>query len=540
MVKAELIHNPYLQKTTAVFNGQSPNINCELEKYETLPLSDWVSHIPSLFYNEMNGYDFDLDFVGTKHDFEIVKEAFKKCGVSEKEVRFFLKNELETPDVKSKGIDDLFEWLKNNRNKRFDYEKFMQDYSSVFAYSCSYILVRLNTKVDIDYHVNIEEVSKISELESTVVSHTPILFYLEEETMGLFRDELVSILNRNDVKENQLFFLLHPSLNEERVLRVIHDLGVDNPQRVSSVNDEKILKYLRNYPIAEYVREVINILEDNIQMVQQKYDEDNASFQSKNKEIHSQLEILDNYLDGLHESKLYYSDINEYRLNDGVNQCKMDLLNMIEVWRKRTTKIKGENECYNAAQACNNDFYQYVDRYVNKINQLCEYEKDQINNELYEVYKKIGLDENFSITNVSLFKPNYPMIPNVTNDLINLKQIVMEVPTGGFFDLFKKTTNEVKEAEPVTVCYLEQWRNLLVEKATEIIDAFILSWQQQLKQYRDDSSNCYLEKVEELLVKINDKKNDIMSKLSDEDKIMQVDNQWLNEIRYKLNALERS
>ena len=213
---------------------------------------------------------------------------------------------------------------------------------------------------------------------------------------------------------------------------------------------------------------------------------------------------------------------------------------MIEVWRKRTTKIKGENECYNAAQACNNDFYQYVDRYVNKINQLCEYEKDQINNELYEVYKKIGLDENFSITNVSLFKPNYPMIPNVTNDLINLKQIVMEVPTGGFFDLFKKTTNEVKEAEPVTVCYLEQWRNLLVEKATEIIDAFILSWQQQLKQYRDDSSNCYLEKVEELLVKINDKKNDIMSKLSDEDKIMQVDNQWLNEIRYKLNALERS
>ena len=66
------------------------------------------------------------------------------------------------------------------------------------------------------------------------------------------------------MKENQLFFLLHPSLNEERVLRVIHDLGVDNPQKVSSVNDEKILKKLRNYPIAEYVREVINILEENI------------------------------------------------------------------------------------------------------------------------------------------------------------------------------------------------------------------------------------------------------------------------------------
>ena len=38
MIKAELIHNPYLLKTKAIFNGQEPRINCQIEKYEDKPL----------------------------------------------------------------------------------------------------------------------------------------------------------------------------------------------------------------------------------------------------------------------------------------------------------------------------------------------------------------------------------------------------------------------------------------------------------------------------------------------------------------------
>ena len=39
MIKAELIHNPYLLETTVRFNGKEPRINCQIEKYENQALN---------------------------------------------------------------------------------------------------------------------------------------------------------------------------------------------------------------------------------------------------------------------------------------------------------------------------------------------------------------------------------------------------------------------------------------------------------------------------------------------------------------------
>jgi hypothetical protein len=69
MVKAELIHNPYLLETAVRFNGREPKINSLVEKYRADRLQDWIAKLPAIFYNQMNGYDFDLDFSGTKTDF---------------------------------------------------------------------------------------------------------------------------------------------------------------------------------------------------------------------------------------------------------------------------------------------------------------------------------------------------------------------------------------------------------------------------------------------------------------------------------------
>ena len=69
MIHAELIHNPYLLQTSVSFNGQPPRINSQVEKYEHTMLKEWIDRIPQIFYDEMNGYDFDFNFVGTKSDF---------------------------------------------------------------------------------------------------------------------------------------------------------------------------------------------------------------------------------------------------------------------------------------------------------------------------------------------------------------------------------------------------------------------------------------------------------------------------------------
>ena len=65
MINAELSYNPYLMETKIRFNGQPPRINSLVEKYQNMSLQSWISRIPKIFYDEMNGYYFELDFSGT-------------------------------------------------------------------------------------------------------------------------------------------------------------------------------------------------------------------------------------------------------------------------------------------------------------------------------------------------------------------------------------------------------------------------------------------------------------------------------------------
>ena len=93
MINAELYHNPYLLETVVRFNGKEPRINCQIEKYERLPLNLWVDKVPEIFYNEMNGYDFELLFTRTKPDFISVQKSFQQAGVTSKQVQLVHKHE---------------------------------------------------------------------------------------------------------------------------------------------------------------------------------------------------------------------------------------------------------------------------------------------------------------------------------------------------------------------------------------------------------------------------------------------------------------
>ena len=135
MANAELQYNPYLLETEVKFNGQDPKINSQIEKYEKQLLADWVREVPKMFYDEMNGYDFDLFFSGTEYDFQKLQQTFISLGVTPDQVRLIMRNELEDAEIKSNEIRELIEWLRENRNRQFDFDdmikkdldKFMDD-----------------------------------------------------------------------------------------------------------------------------------------------------------------------------------------------------------------------------------------------------------------------------------------------------------------------------------------------------------------------------------------------------------------------------
>ena len=95
MINAELSYNPYLMETKIKFNGQPPRINSLVEKYQEMNLQSWINKIPRIFYDEMNGYYFELDFTGTQLDYEMPCKTFRKAGISDKVVPIVHKGCLE-------------------------------------------------------------------------------------------------------------------------------------------------------------------------------------------------------------------------------------------------------------------------------------------------------------------------------------------------------------------------------------------------------------------------------------------------------------
>ena len=97
------------------------------------------------------------------------------------------------------------------------------------------------------------------------------------------------LLRRKDIRQNQLFFMIHPHLNVEQIRRVIIDLGVENPRLVSSYGSEEVLKYFRNYPITEFIRGAIKAFEYETQTLSGILEEENRRSKVQNAEIHAMI-----------------------------------------------------------------------------------------------------------------------------------------------------------------------------------------------------------------------------------------------------------
>ena len=61
-----------------------------------------------------------------------------------------------------------------------------------------------------------------------------------------------------------------------------------------------------------------------------------------------------------------------------------------------------------------------------------------------------------------------------------------------------------------------------------------------LKQYSDELADVYHEQLVEMIAKKKDEKNTVASQLSEEEKILQEDNDWLTSFMDQLKVIERS
>ena len=506
MINAELSHNPYLLQTTVRFNGIAPRINSQIEKYESENLHLWAQKIPGIFRDEMNGYDFDLFFTGTVNDCDEIRRAFADAGVSPEEVRIFHKNELESVERKSEEIDALVRWFLERPNRQFDAHAFLTAHAELFEHIYPCMIIGEEAPTDVEATVSPESVQSYEELEKTVLRHTPILFVIDEQSRTSFRENLLHILQRGDVQQNQLFFMIAPYLNGEQVRRVICDLGVEEPQILTSADDRSILRYVRNYPMTEYVQHVIALLEKTTADIGETLKVENEKSVVTNASVHEAMDKLDQTIDSLKDVDERFTEGDNFQMPWGFRNAVETLKLEIEKWRNRRTKVTGDDEIDTAAREYDAQLRCCFENCKQALRTVFIDEIGEIRRSLHRKYAMQSLEMGFKPEG-STPVPAELSYASLQTAFLEQKQESFENPDNVLFGRFwLDGPGETREPVRVVTCYYEHWRDKASQVLLPMAEKMVSDDTERLRQYYAQLSQLYHQHLLQLVAEQEEKK----------------------------------
>lgn len=531
MVKAELSYNPYLQETDIKFNGQSPRINSHVEKYMDKKLQIWIKKIPRIFKDEMNGYGFNLEFSGTELDLNELRKSFADAGVSDEQVHIFHKNELDERDEKLKQIDDLLLWLEQNPNHRYDFAAVRKENQDLFDEDYQYIALhgRVADASDLNLPgISIENITSVDELKSTNLHNIPILYVIDENSMGFVKKDLRVLKGRRDIMLDQLFFLISPNLSEEKVVREIIDLGIANPQVVHSANDSAILYFFELYPYTDYIRDVIALFRADIQSIRKDLDEEIKASEVQNRELHEKIDTLDDNLDRLKGSLNRFVNPERTDFSGEYLIVKADLNNKIIDWKNRKTKITSTEEAVIAAQEFDNAVKEFFQEFQRSMWVKLSQSSEKVRANLHEWYCYAGIDTDYMVEGINSPDIIFGEIPSINDELLKLKEEEYVVPKEDFLGRFFKQNTE-SNPQPVleTTYYYEKWREYALSAVSPFANEVLTDCLDKINIYANELIEKYKEHLAELIVQTEAEKNELSSQLSEDEQLLQNDNDWL-------------
>ena len=475
MINAELSYNPYLMETQIRFNGQPPRINSLVEKYQNMSLQSWISRIPKIFYDEMNGYYFELEFTGTELDYEALCNTFRRAGITNEIVPIIHRHCLEDRITKQNEMEELLAWLGTNPNRRFDYDGFRAENSELFDGSYSYVYLHgrgLDETMLEDMNVSVEHVEKVEELNDTELDFTPILIHITDHTLSALEAELAYFKARKDVTEEQLFFSIGGTLDKMTIERVIRDLGVVSPKVVDTPADQAVRRYIEVYPITDYVRKSLNILRVTANDIGENLERDIKESVIKNQEIHERIFNINDILDRLGKARAFYNGYPDSAPSGYMKEMGEELLNKVNNWRGRKTKINKFEEAVSEAGEFERDVKKLVMTYGIRTRKDMENKINGLGRDFEAEYKNAQYDD-FEPATKPADLPEIGGIESFAQELLGMKEekyVESKEDLIGLF--FKGRQSEEKEMVLETTYYYKKWRDYVSELVKKVVGSY--------------------------------------------------------------------
>lgn len=221
------------------------------------------------------------------------------------------------------------------------------------------------------------------------------------------------------------------------------------------------------------------------------------------------------------------------------DEIRKKLEEQIQKWKNRKTKIVGDHEAEVAARDYQENLAKYVALFLNSMETVYLKIGQSIAEEFASVYCKAGIDVSYIPKNRILAECKKMMVPDIEKELLKLKEITYEEARNDFFGLFKKQQEGPSEPVRVATCYLEAWREKVMEIVQPLIDELIDWCHEELMGYYNDLADDYHEHLTELILEKTEQKDKVSAQLSDDEKKLQDDNDWLAEVKNQLQNIER-
>lgn len=543
MVETKLQYNPYLMETYVEFNGKRPKINSQVEKYIGKELQAWIKKLPMIFYDEMNGFDFDLKFSGTELEFKDLQEVLKIQKISEEMVKLTHVNVLESREDKIKRIGNLLNWIENNPNRKFDYPCFYNDNVELITEQYRYVILYSNYNIETSLDnlgVHIENIMDINELDNTDLNYTPILICIDNKTLEDLQINLEKLLLRKDINESQLFFSIDKNLNKNVIERIILDLGIRKPQVIDKIDDNKVLKYLQIYPMTNYISKMIKLFQNKYNELNEELAQVSKFLASKNREIHGQIDTLDESINILKVAKEKINDMDELDYYSLYQFVIDDFIKNISKWRLKKSKSYEYEEAIIYARELAKKSIESGNEFIKIIYE----QEERIAADIFNQYKEIYIEANHQADycpKISLaIKTEKPIFQDYTSKFMEMKEEEWVTPSKNLIaQLFNQ---DEPEDEPYLrfMWQIDKWRQYVKEEMLPILDNVIAKSISRLKNYSDELITDYTFKLDEMIDSELKQKEGLIEKLSNEERLLEIDIEWLRNLEEQISKIERA
>jgi hypothetical protein len=386
--------------------------------------------------------------------------------------------------------------------------------------------------------VNVETVSSALDLAGTVLTNTPILFVVGRSNRQAVRKELQHILSITGIKQSQLFFLIHPAMNKGRIIRVISDLGVQNPQVIESPDDDRVVKFLYDYPVMDYIREAIGVLREAMDGIKEALFKVSRFYEATSAGTRNEINALDSEIESLKSIKQHLSENKSYTVQHLFeDQCKT-LETRIASWRNRKASVSGRDQIVRATLEYSLDLKNYLSDFELSVDSVMETEEMQIEQGLSNLYESITFVEHFTPPISKPLKSESIELPDVVGTLSNLTEISYVSVRNDIFG-FLGASLDSNDKKPLEVANYEAWRSASKRMIMPLVHTFINRRLDELSNYYASLVEAYIKQLSNLISSKNRAKEEAASRLSDTEKRYQEDVDWVNEFDERLLEIER-